>query len=57
MTKEKRDRKRYETFKLKWMAAHGYSLIDLVSKINDCYEKLQAKVVFTIKQVLIFGMH
>lgn len=27
-TQEKRDRKRYETFKLKWMAEHGYSLID-----------------------------
>lgn len=43
ITKEKRDRKRYETFKLKWMAEHGYSLIDFLSKINDCYEKLQAK--------------
>ena len=43
ITKKERDRKRYETFKLKWMAAHGYSLIDLVSKINDCYEELQAK--------------
>lgn len=41
MTKEKRDRKRYETFKLKWMAEHGYSLIDFLSKINDCYEELQ----------------
>lgn len=43
ITKEERDRKRYETFKLKWMIEHGYSLIDLVSKINDCYEELQAK--------------
>mgnify|MGYP000864661252 FL=1 len=43
ITKEERDRKRYETFKLKWMIEHGYSLIDFVSKINACYEELQAK--------------
>lgn len=35
--------KQYHDFQLKWMATHGYSLIDLVSKINDCYEELQAK--------------
>lgn len=43
VTKEERDRKRYEIFKLKWMIEHGYSLIDFVSKINACYEELQAK--------------
>ena len=43
ITKKERDRKRYEIFKLKWMVAHGYSLIDFVSKINACYEELQAK--------------
>lgn len=33
--------KQYHDFQLKWMAVHGYSLIDFVSKINDCYEELQ----------------
>lgn len=41
MTKEERDRKRYEAFQLKWMTEHGYSLSDFLSKINDCYEKLK----------------
>lgn len=35
--------KQYHDFQLKWMAEHGYSLIDFLSKINDCYEELQAK--------------
>lgn len=35
--------KQYHDFQLKWMAARGYSLIDFLSKINDCYEELQAK--------------
>ena len=35
--------KQYHDFQLKWMAAHGYSLIDFLSKISDCYEELQAK--------------
>ena len=43
ITKKEGDRKRYEAFQLKWMVAHGYSLIDFLSKINDCYEELQAK--------------
>lgn len=43
ITKEEGDRKRYEAFQLKWMAEHGYSLSDFLSKINDCYEELKAQ--------------
>ena len=35
--------KQYHDFQLKWMADHGYSLIDFLTKINDCYEELQNK--------------
>lgn len=43
MDKQKEIIKQYHDFQLKWMAEHGYSLIDFLSKINDCYEELQAK--------------
>ena len=41
-TQEKRDRKRYETFKLKWMAEHGYSLLaEWIQLHSDVLKSLQ----------------
>ena len=34
ITKEERDRKRYETFKLKWMIEHGYGLTDVLKEVG-----------------------
>ena len=34
ITKEERDRKRYETFKLKWLIEHGYGLTDVLKEID-----------------------
>ena len=34
ITKEERDRKRYETFKLKWLIEHGYGLRDVLKEVD-----------------------